>query len=138
LHLGIYAFEDDMIAVDSSVGKIVKFLQTISLKSIFVDDFRLHFWSTVTGLDPNKSLYDQKLMLQHYLYDLYDRIEEKPFRTFAKSSTPELFANCHLSYFWCIPSLYRLVEVGGREVSASKIATVVRKSFFSRIDRKLE
>jgi hypothetical protein len=77
-------------------------------------------------------------MLQHYLYDLYDRIEEEPFRTFARSSTAELFTNCPLSYFWCIPSSYRFVEVGDKEVSLSRIVAVVRKSFFSQIDRKLE
>jgi hypothetical protein len=131
-------FEDNMIAVDSSVERIVEFLKRTNLKLIFVDKFRLNFWFTMAGLDPKRSLYDQRSMLQNHLYELYDRIEDEPFRTFAKSATPGLFVNCPLSYFWCIPSKRRLVEVADREVSPSPIAAVVRKAFFSQIDRTLE
>ena len=135
---GKLRFNEKGIDVDKSAQRILDFLKTTKLLSIFVGNFMLDFGWGVRGLDPTKSLYDQKLMVQFYLHELYQRIEEEPFLTFAKITSPALFDKCPVSSFWCYPAKYRAIEVADREVSPSPIAWIERNAFLSHMCRKLK
>jgi hypothetical protein len=135
---GVLPVSEGAIDVAASVGLITDFITASNLVSIFVDGFSLHGLKYFSQLDAAQSLYDQKLMLQHYSTELFEKIETEPFRSFATSVTPRAFVNCPVVYFWCVPGKNGVVEVAEQEIFPSAVASLEHQAFLRHVVRKLK
>jgi hypothetical protein len=135
---GVLPSSSEGIDVDVSVKMIANFLKATNLISIFANGFSVHGIKHLAQLDPNRTLYDQKEMLQHYSTKLYENIEAEPIHSFAKTVTAREFINCPVVSFWCVLGEQRVVEIADQKISPSAVSSLERKAFLRHVVRKLK